>query len=98
MAAKTDGGGRPERTCLGCRAKKPQSQLARLALTASDQGESRVVWDRRRNLGGRGAWLCADRPGCLAAALKRNAVARAFKRPVIIDALSLEPDDGENSM
>lgn len=68
----------PERTCLGCRLKKKQSELWRLAL-AENGGSPAVVWDKGRRLGGRGAWLCRGRPECLEAALKKKAFRRAFK-------------------
>ncbi len=44
-------------------------------------GEGRVV----RGLGrpGRGAWLCAESPGCLDQALRRRSFERAFRRPMV---------------
>ena len=64
----------PERTCIGCRAKAPRSQLLRLALTAS--GELAV--DARALMPGRGAWIHAD-PACLDLAERRRALGRALR-------------------
>ena len=61
----------PVRTCLGCRARKSQARLKRLALIKGPEG-ARVVWDERRARGGRGAWLCPDEAGCLEKALRRK--------------------------
>lgn len=63
---------------MGCRAKKKQSDLVRLALINNDVGPT-VVIDEKRRLGGRGAWLCRGHDGCLAEALKKRAFARAFR-------------------
>lgn len=66
----------PVRTCVGCRRRAPQSELARLTL-ASDG--SLIL---SRTAPGRGAWLCRGSPRCLELAVERNALARAFRRPV----------------
>ena len=81
----------PERTCLGCRAKKDQAGLDRLALSAGPRGP-RVVWDKGRRLGGRGAWLCRDNAACLALAVRKRAFGRAFRveAPLDLTALSAE--------
>ncbi|MDL2259646.1 YlxR family protein [Deltaproteobacteria bacterium OttesenSCG-928-K17] len=75
-------GKEPERTCLGCRLKKAQSELWRLALARGEGNGLTVVWDKNRVLGGRGAWLCRDKPECLELADKKNAFRRAFKKAV----------------
>lgn len=67
-----DVGTGPVRTCLGCGARKPQAELFRLGL-----GPEGVVVDPRRQLSGRGGYLCGA--GCLAGALKRKAFGRAFR-------------------
>jgi|GEM_PF-562223 len=74
----------PERTCLGCRARKGQGDLMRLALDLTEL-RPRVVWDPDRRLGGRGAWLCRGRAECLNLAIKKRALLRAFR-------LQAEPD------
>ena len=83
MRAAADG---PRRTCLGCRARKTQDRLSRLALAPGPDGP-RVVWDPERTLGGRGAWLCADNPACLENALRKRALARAFRRKELREEL-----------
>ncbi|WP_366181397.1 YlxR family protein [Actinomyces timonensis] len=71
----------PERTCIGCRAKAPRSQLLRLALTAS--GELAV--DARALMPGRGAWIHVD-PACLDLAERRRALGRALRAEGPLDA------------
>lgn len=50
----------PLRRCVVCRDSKPQADLLRLYRDAS------AMWqfDLRRKAGGRGAWLCKDKPSC----------------------------------
>jgi uncharacterized protein len=64
--------GMPERTCVGCRSRKTRDQLIRLALVDGRvtlaQGSSR----------GRSAYLCPN-DECLAKALRRKALKRAFR-------------------
>jgi predicted RNA-binding protein YlxR (DUF448 family) len=57
----------PTRTCVGCRAVRPQHELLRVAATPDG-----IRFDHRRRLPGRGAYLCPD-PGCLDAATRRGA-------------------------
>jgi hypothetical protein len=64
----------PVRTCLGCGATGAARQLVRLRI--SDGGS--VVVDEKRS-GGRGAWL-HPAEACLERALRRRALARAFRR------------------
>ncbi len=63
----------PVRSCIGCGARKAQSELTRVGVDA-DGG---LVVDRKRKLPGRGAYLCGA--GCLTAAVKRKAFGRAFR-------------------
>lgn len=81
MAGQTRTQG-PVRTCKGCRARKPKRSLVRVAVN----GEGQVVWDKKRNMPGRGAYLCPSRE-CLAAALKAGRLARSFRRPVSTDVI-----------
>lgn len=60
----------PERTCIGCRTKRPQAQLVRCALGPGGATVSRTA-------PGRGAWLCSY--SCLRTAERRRAFDRAWK-------------------
>jgi uncharacterized protein len=68
----------PERTCIGCRRRRDQAELVRLAAVAG-----RVV-AARPGATGRSAYLCPE-ASCLEAAEKRRAFARAFRGPVTLD-------------
>ncbi|MGH9210426.1 MAG: YlxR family protein [Acidimicrobiales bacterium] len=60
---------------MGCRRRRPQRELVRFARTAD--GSVRPG----RTLPGRGAWLCAGTlEACRAAAERRKAFTRAFRR------------------
>ena len=63
----------PERSCIGCGAKKPKRALSRLVL--DHEGQPRL--DAKQDAPGRGAYLCGA--GCLTAAMKRKAFQRAFR-------------------
>ena len=69
----------PERMCVGCRERRGQDELIRLVSTA---GRAVPAWP---GAPGRSAYLCPDE-SCLEAAEKRRAFARAFRRPVALDA------------
>lgn len=74
----------PERTCIGCGKRAPQSELVRVKAEGAN-----VIVDANRT-GGRGAWLHASRT-CLDRAVARRAFARALRRPdVRCDGRSLE--------
>ena len=70
--------GAPERSCVGCRTRRPQGDLIRFALR-----DGRLTL-AGRTISGRGAYVCPQQ-GCLDAAVERRAFARAFRGPVIID-------------
>jgi uncharacterized protein len=75
----------PERTCIGCGAKRPKQDLQRLCLSSEGTG----IWDKTRTGTGRGAYLCGS--GCLRAAVQRKALARAFRgRMRAVDVSALE--------
>ncbi len=63
----------PERTCVGCRIKKPKHELLRIVRTP----EGNVETDRSGRKNGRGAYICPD-PDCLAKAMKSGALGRAL--------------------
>jgi predicted RNA-binding protein YlxR (DUF448 family) len=68
----------PERQCVGCRTRRPQGELVRLARV-----DDRVVpW--HRGMAGRSAYLCPE-VQCLEAAERRHAFARALRGPVTTD-------------
>lgn len=72
----------PERTCVGCRAKAPQSDLVRIVRVGDG-----VQVDAQGVLPGRGAYLHPGRPDCAAQAAKKRALPRALKA-VGVDAAS----------
>jgi len=69
----------PERSCVACRAKRPQGEFVRVTRTA---GGWRVLPGQRT---GRGAYVCADSPPCWA----EKRLRRAFREgaPAISAAL-----------
>lgn len=66
--------GEPERTCIGCRQVRPRAELIRLVRRLD--GVVRIA--RTGSEPGRGAYVCRD-PRCLAEALKRGRLAKAFR-------------------
>ena len=68
----------PIRTCVGCRERRPQAMLARLAIDGAEK-RPRILVDQAGKMPGRGAWLCAAHPDCLAKALLKGRLARALK-------------------
>ena len=77
----------PVRTCVGCGQKGNRRELVRLRIEGA-----RVVIDRDRKGGGRGAWL-HDARSCLEQAIKRRALARAFRvEAAAVDASSLNAE------
>ncbi|MFH0915541.1 MAG: DUF448 domain-containing protein [bacterium] len=78
----------PERQCIGCGRRGPQSGFLRLTL---DQkvAPARVMFGGGRERRGRGAYLCR-RQACLDRALHRKAFQRAFRASVVVDADEIE--------
>lgn len=72
-----DRGAGTERLCIVTRTVKPTAEMIRFVL-GPDGG---VVPDIRRRLPGRGVWVTGSRE-TVAAAVRRQAFARGFKRPV----------------
>jgi predicted RNA-binding protein YlxR (DUF448 family) len=64
----------PERTCIGCGAKKPQPELLRVASASG----STPVLDASGNTLGRGAYICRD-VLCFERAVRRKAFERSLK-------------------
>ena len=67
----------PIRTCVGCRSRRPQTELSRCVIDAS--GTARVS----RTAPGRGAWICG--PGCVESA--RRGFQRAWRAEVTAQML-----------
>ena len=72
----------PERTCIGCKAKRGQGELLRLVCAASGQ----VAFDHSGRAPGRGAYVCCD-VQCFRKALKSSRLDPAFRRTVIVPSL-----------
>ena len=70
----------PVRTCVGCRKRAPVTELLRVVARSGA-----LVPDPRRRLPGRGAALHPT-PGCLHAAERRRAFARALRSSVPLEA------------
>ncbi len=88
----TQGRRQPQRTCLGCRQVKDQTELIRFVCSP----DSEVLADLKGRLPGRGAYLCNNRR-CIEAAVQRKQFDRAFRRscrPIdtshLIDAVGQE--------
>lgn len=75
------------RTCVGCRATRPRSELRRLTVDAVGRVSTAS--------GGRGAWLCADTlTSCFATAVSKKAFRRALRRELDSGALDQLVADG----
>ena len=66
----------PQRTCIGCRQKRPKVSLLRLVRGA----DGRVQVDDGGRAEGRGAYVCPD-SDCLGKAFNPGRLGHAFKRP-----------------
>jgi predicted RNA-binding protein YlxR (DUF448 family) len=64
----------PARTCLGCRARRPKSELVRLVRRA----DGALAVDAAGRLPGRGAYVCPE-AGCVERALKAGKLSHAFR-------------------
>jgi len=62
------------RMCLGCRTRRPVSELMRLCLR-----DGALLIDAP---GGRGAWVCRHEPTCVERALVGKRLERALRSPV----------------
>ena len=71
----------PERTCVGCGAKRPQRAMLRVAAL---EGDAPKV-DLEYCLPGRGAYLCRMK-SCLERALARRAMERSLKLKTSVGA------------
>ena len=73
MAARSTVRARPQRTCVGCRARTDAADLIRVVAI-----EGACVPDPRGRLPGRGAHLHPDQQ-CFTTAVRRRALARALR-------------------
>jgi hypothetical protein len=85
MSRSPNAGAPPWRTCVGCRARAPWTELVRLRL----QGGEVAPAARGAPATGRGAWLHPAR-ACLDRAVRSRAFPRAFRAPVALDAEAAE--------
>ena len=65
-----------QRMCVICRERFDKADLNRLVISGG-----KVVVDLKRNLPGRGAYVCND-SSCIQTLKKKKALNRAFKMPV----------------
>ena len=72
----------PERTCIGCKARRGQIELLRLV--CADSGE--VVFDHTGRAPGRGAYVCSD-ARCFRKAFKSSRLTPVFQRAVVVPTL-----------
>jgi hypothetical protein len=80
--------GDPERQCIGCGLRGPQSGFVRLVVADMGGAKRVVVADSVRH-DGRGAYLCRKQ-ACLERALLRKAFQRAFRTSIEVDKDCLE--------
>lgn len=67
----------PQRTCVGCRRRRPQSEMIRIVVSA----DRRFGVNPGTALQGRSAYLCPDQR-CLDEAVKRRALSHTLRVPV----------------
>ncbi|MDH3227178.1 MAG: YlxR family protein [Thermoleophilia bacterium] len=68
----------PERTCIACRARAPQRELARFVADPSDAGGYRLRRADARREPGRGLYVCRSEE-CFSRAAERRAFHRAAR-------------------
>lgn len=67
----------PERTCIACRKKFPQSEMMRVSLDK----EGNIRFDEKKRNNGRGAYICKNKE-CMQKCIKSKALNRAYKTNV----------------
>lgn len=67
----------PERTCVACRKKFPQSEMMRVSLDK----EGSIHFDEKQRHNGRGAYICKNKE-CMQKCIKNKALNRAYKTNV----------------
>lgn len=73
-----------ERTCVGCRQRSDRADLLRVVEQANS-----LVFDKSKNMPGRGAWIHPSSE-CLSLAVQRNAFSRALRLSKQADAAGLQ--------
>ena len=88
--------GEPERQCIGCGRRGPQSGFLRLAVVDGTEASCVAVVDKAPQAG-RSAYLCQRRE-CIDRALVRKAFQKAFRIGLVIDrdelVAALQDEDG----
>ncbi|MET0735280.1 MAG: YlxR family protein [Microbacterium sp.] len=74
----------PVRTCVGCRARALRSDLLRVIAV-----DSALVFDERKSMPGRGAWV-HETTECMDAAIRRRAFVRALRVSGQLDTQTIE--------
>jgi uncharacterized protein len=69
----------PLRTCIGCRKKRPASEMLRFKVV----GDLVVPAVNKDSLPGRGCYICPEEH-CVTAALKKGRIARALRKNSVI--------------
>jgi len=64
----------PQRTCIGCKAKKDKKDLIRIV----KDKEGNIFIDRTGKANGRGAYICDD-INCLEQAIKSKSLQKSFE-------------------
>jgi hypothetical protein len=82
----------PERSCVGCRERAPKAELLRVATTAAS-----VRVDPLGTAPGRGAYVHRDL-ACVAAAVRRGALAGALRRGLAEEELARLRNDIEEAL
>lgn len=83
----------PERTCVGCRIKRPKRELLRIARRSNGV----VEVDSGGKAPGRGAYVCRD-PACAAKATKKGTLARALRMTLLPEDLARLGTDIERKL
>ncbi len=62
----------PERTCVGCRVKRPRRELVRFTFK-----EGKLVIDKNHEYGGRGSYLCFNEK-CVEKMVKKDGPCKVY--------------------
>ncbi len=73
----------PQRTCIGCKCKKPKKEMIRIVRTP----DGKIIIDETGKKSGRGAYLCGD-VKCLDIAFKENSLNKSLKQDIPLQTLA----------